>query len=147
MPRLSAKPGSSARRAPRRAAPKSNRDANLVVKQTTGTPPLRLCEMVAHELAQPILDGAYTIGDRLPSGRDLAAQFCVSRPTIREALISPEVICLVEAKTGSGVYVRCNRRSASAPRRADAGMFELLEARRILESEAGALAAQRLQHE
>lgn len=107
----------------------------------------RLYEKVAEDLERLIYDGAYKIGERLPSERDLAAKYGISRPTIREAVISLEVDGLVEVKTGSGVYVRATRKAAGAPIRADMGMFEILEARRIIESEAAALAALRISDE
>lgn len=106
--------------------------------------PKRLYEKVAHDIASAIRRGDHQIGDRLPSERDLAAQFGVSRPTIREAVISLEVDGLVEVKTGSGVYVKADRPPAGSVPRGDMGMFEILEARRLVEGEAAALAAQRI---
>ena len=43
-----------------------------------------------------IMSGKYKPGERLPSERDLAAAFKVSRPTIREAMISLEIRGLAE---------------------------------------------------
>ncbi len=113
---------------------------------STGNAPKsrRLYEKVAEDIAAAIKRGDYAIGDRLPSERDLAGRYDVSRPTIREAVIALEVDGLVEVKTGSGVYVRATVPPAGGARPADVGMFELLEARRIVESEAAALAAQRI---
>lgn len=45
---------------------------------------------VEQALAQAILDGTYAPGAVLPGERDLAAQFHVTRPTLREALRSLE---------------------------------------------------------
>lgn len=45
------------------------------------------------------------VGQRLPSERDLAQKFRVSRTTIREAMIALELDGLVEVRTGSDVYV------------------------------------------
>ncbi len=44
-------------------------------------------------------------GDQLPSERELAEEFSVSRPTIRDAMIALEFQGLVEARQGSGVCV------------------------------------------
>ncbi|MDX1736553.1 MAG: GntR family transcriptional regulator, partial [Halioglobus sp.] len=66
----------------------------------------RLYLQVAQQLQQHIDAGAFAVGQRLPSERDLANQFGVSRPTIREAMIALEIAGLVEVRSGSGVYVR-----------------------------------------
>ena len=52
-----------------------------------------------------ISSGTYPAGGRLPPERELAEQFSVSRPTIREAIIALEAKGLVRIKSGSGVYV------------------------------------------
>jgi DNA-binding FadR family transcriptional regulator len=104
----------------------------------------RLYERIAEQLAAQILGGDFRIGDRLPSERDLAVRFDVSRPTIREALIALEVDGLVEVVTGSGVYVRSLTRKHGAPAPMDVGPFELLEARALIEGEAAALAARNI---
>jgi len=104
----------------------------------------RLYERVAEKIAAEIIGGQHPLGARLPSERDLAAQFGVSRPTVREAIIALELDGMVEVKTGSGVYVRSLKRAPSVPGATDIGPFELLEARALIEGEAAALAATRI---
>ena len=65
----------------------------------------RLYLQVAEQLARFVSEGELKPGDRLPSERDLAQRFAVSRPTIREAMIALEISGLVEIRSGSGVYV------------------------------------------
>ena len=65
----------------------------------------RLYQAVAERIARSIASGQYRKGDRLPAERDLAAQYDVSRPTVREAIIALEIDGLVEVRVGSGVYV------------------------------------------
>ena len=65
----------------------------------------RLYLQVAQQLQQLIASGEFEVGRRLPAERDLASQFGVSRPTIREAMIALEIAGLVEVRSGSGVYV------------------------------------------
>ena len=102
----------------------------------------RLYRHLADRLAQQITAGEYMPGERLPAERELALQFGVSRPSVREALIALEVEGLVEVRGGAGVYV-LNR--GSAPRVPLAGPapgpFDVIRARWILESESAALAA------
>lgn len=104
----------------------------------------RLYERVTEDLAEQILRGDFRIDERLPSERELAEQYGVSRPTIREAMIALEVDGLVEVCTGSGVYVRALARRHGAAAPMDIGPFELLEARALVEGEAAALAASQM---
>lgn len=106
----------------------------------------RLYQHVAQELSGAIAQGKYQIGDRLPAERELSAEFDVSRPTVREALIALEAQGLVEVKVGSGAYVRAVPGAAQ-----DLGFgitaFEVIEARLLVESEAAALAATQITDE
>ncbi|MBW8813960.1 MAG: FadR family transcriptional regulator [Caulobacterales bacterium] len=101
----------------------------------------RLYERVADDLSQKIAAGQYAVGQRLPSERDLAQAYAVSRPTIREAIIALELDGLVEVRLGSGVYVTARLPHGGQAGETDVGPFELLEARRAIEGEACALAA------
>lgn len=83
--------------------------------------------------------GMYPPGSRLPPERELAENFNVSRPTIREAIIALEVRQRVEVKTSSGVYVLESRKESENNIKVSA--FELTQARALVEGEAAALAA------
>jgi len=65
----------------------------------------KLYQRVANAITTAIEEGQYTPGSRLPGERELAEDFSVSRPTVREAMIALEIRGLVEARHGSGVYV------------------------------------------
>jgi Transcriptional regulators len=77
---------------------------------------LKLCQCVALEIERGIREGAHQPGSRLPPERDLAEQFSVSRPTIREAMIALEIRQLVEVRHGSGVYVVVSPPMSMRPR-------------------------------
>lgn len=109
--------------------------------------PRRLYEQISEKLARSIAEGKYEIGQRLPSERELAQTFGVSRPTVREAIIALELDGLVEVRLGSGVYVTNRQPPAGQEGAKDIGPFELLEARRAIEGEACALAALRIDDE
>lgn len=109
--------------------------------------PRRLYERIARKLAKAIEDGVYEVGQRLPSERELAQSFEVSRPTVREAIIALELDGLVDVRLGSGVYVMNRRPPAGEEHVKDIGPFELLEARRAIEGEACAMAATRITKE
>src|ERR1700692_354573 len=101
----------------------------------------KLYRQVADAITASIDSGEYKRGARLPSERDLAASFKVSRPTIREAMIALEIRGLVEARQGSGIYVTDQPPAQIGAEDLDIGAFELTEARRLFEAEAAALAA------
>lgn len=109
----------------------------MIAKTESG----RLYERVARDLSGKIAAGQYVVGNRLPSERDLAQAYAVSRPTIREAIIALELDGLVEVRLGSGVYVTASLPRGGEAGEMDVGPFELLEARRAIEGEACALAA------
>ena len=107
--------------------------------------PRRLYRQIAEQIRGLIRSGEYSVGVRLPPERDLARQLGVSRPSVREALIALEVEGLVEVRIGSGIYVQGPPDKGNGEERpavhAEAGPFELLRARYVIESECAALAA------
>jgi GntR family transcriptional repressor for pyruvate dehydrogenase complex len=108
----------------------------------TLTPDTRkLYQQVASTIMASIASGQYKPGERLPSERDLATAFKVSRPTIREAMIALEIRGLAETRHGSGIYVTDQLPAPEGAGDLDIGAFELTEARRLFEGEAAALAA------
>ncbi len=107
--------------------------------------PQRLYRQIAEQLRALMTSGEFTAGSRLPAERDLAKQFGVSRPSVREALIALEVEGWVEVRTGSGVYVlkraaRSGRSRTKVPA-SEWGPLELIRARRVIEGEIASLAA------
>ena len=101
----------------------------------------KLYRQIADSIAAEITSGRYKPGDRLPTERDLAIQYGVSRPTLREALIALEILGLIEAKHGLGILVTRNTAAATPITDSEIGAFELIEARRLFEGEVAAMAA------
>lgn len=100
----------------------------------------RLYQELARKLIEELASGKYKIGSRLPAERELAAEYEVSRPTVREAVIALEVQGLVEVRVGSGAYVKRLPGKSDIPG-FNVTAFELTEARLLFEGEAAALAA------
>lgn len=103
---------------------------------------------VASVLAREIQSGAFDPGSRLPTEQQLAEKFGVSRNVVREAVAQLRADGLVEARQGLGAFVMAPERRAAI--RIDgeqlkdvANMERLFELRRILETEAAGLAAER----
>lgn len=69
--------------------------------------PPRISEEVAEQLKKAILSGHFKPGEKLPSERDLAGEFQVSRLAIREALRKLEHIGFIITRQGvmGGAYV------------------------------------------
>jgi DNA-binding FadR family transcriptional regulator len=100
----------------------------------------RRYQIVAEQVAGLIREGEFRSGDKLPPERDLVRQLGVSRPVVREAMIALEIAGLVEVRGGSGIYVRAQV-PVALPDVGDAP-FDVLTARRTLESEIAAVAAE-----
>ncbi|MBA1334479.1 MAG: hypothetical protein HPY66_2328 [Firmicutes bacterium] len=109
--------------------------------------------LVAEQIESLIKEGKIKAGDRLPSERDMASQFGISRATIREALTALEMQGLIESRTGSGTFV-CEKPESWETgdiilEDMDKGIspFELFEARIVIEPDLARLAAQRSTNE
>ncbi len=105
----------------------------------------RAYEAVAHELLVLILGGHLAPGERLPSERQLAARFGVSRPTIREALGALESRGLVVTRQGSGTFVaeRAEMPDEEPAVPLDDSPADFMEARLVLEVAVARLAGKR----
>jgi len=64
-----------------------------------------LAAQVTSQMLAAIFDGATTVGDELPSERDLSLQFGVSRTVVREALRGLQAKGVVEVQTGRAARV------------------------------------------
>ena len=108
----------------------------------------RRFEQVAEQISKLIKKGKLKPGARLPPERELAKQLEVSRPTVREAMIALEISGLVEVRVGSGIYVleteKKNLKLSNKIKDIGPGPLELIEARKEIEGNNAALAAQRI---
>lgn len=110
----------------------------------------RTADIVMGKIVELIRTEEITGGNRLPSERELAAKFQVSRNSVREALRTLEWHGVLDIRRGGGSYVRESSRDviqATLTETLTANkthlVFEMLEVRRALEVEAASLAAQR----
>jgi GntR family transcriptional repressor for pyruvate dehydrogenase complex len=108
----------------------------------------RIYQSVIEQFIGLIKSGDLKVGDKLPPERVLAEQFKVSRQSVREALRTMEIIGIIEVRTG-GTYVTQvnvgNIMTTIAPLFMLTSNTEqdLLEFRRLLETEAVRLAAEK----
>ncbi|MHA7292414.1 FadR/GntR family transcriptional regulator [Arthrobacter sp. HLT1-21] len=98
-----------------------------------------------------ILGGQLSAGDRLPPEKELSEQLGLSRSSLREAVKALETIRVLDVRRGDGTYVtslepKLLQESVSfmVELHSDTSVMELLEVRRILESSAAFIAANRI---
>jgi len=110
---------------------------------------LRPYEQIVRQIQEAIRVNALSEGDRLPTERELAETFGVSRSVVREAIKVLSAQGLVESRQGSGLYV-VNRPIESVSRAIvlsvtpdEDSVDQLFEFRRLLEVDAARLAATR----
>lgn len=114
----------------------------------------RLYEQIVNQIELRIEAGALRVGDQLPSERELAEQFGVSRTAVREAVKALRQKGLLEIRPGRGTFIT---NGTSDTVRNSLGMLmkigitkgsgDLVEVREILEPEIAALAATRMTDE
>lgn len=71
-----------------------------------------LSEYVRSEIVDAIREGKLKAGERLPSERELAEQFGVSRVVVREGLRTLEARSVIEVRPGRGAFVSLSPDSA-----------------------------------
>ena len=108
----------------------------------------RIYEDIVAQVRGLLADGQVKAGDQLPSERELSDRFQVSRASVREALRTLESMGLVEIRSGEGTYVAASVETllsplASAILQQKDVLLEIFEARKIVEPEIAALAAER----
>ena len=128
---------------------KSSDDLSNVSTATAIRPISRrsLADSLAGRIQSLIGSGRYTIGERLPSIAQMARDYNVGPPTLREALKKLEALGLVSVRHGSGVYVRnlappifvTSPIHTGAPSKKM--LLDLIEARKPIEVETIGLAA------
>lgn len=103
--------------------------------------PVRLAETIMAR----IVSGEYPIGEKLPAETELARQFGVSRPSVREALRALQFVGYIESVRGSGTRVISRSGTHNAQSRATTitapEVVQLFEARLVVEPCVAAIAA------
>lgn len=110
--------------------------------------PNKLTEIITDKIREMIEEGVLKPGDKLLTEKELCEGFGVGRSSVREALQGLEYMGLIESRPGVGRFLSSDSdvllNSENWRLTLDqASVFELMEARRILEVSAVELAAQR----
>jgi len=99
----------------------------------------KISDEVYKQLVSLISSGQLKPGEKLPSEREMASEFGISRQSIREALYRAEIVGLVEVRQGEGSFVLSSLRESLKPPllvllEEEAGrIFEFLEVRKLIE--------------
>lgn len=124
-------------------------DAGLLVGSLAPIPKVQLYEQISGRIIEQIKVGAWPCGRRLPSERELAKVFGVSRPSLREALGALQMLGVLETQHGSGSWVAqdaldvLSREPAAHMLDFGVSPVALLEARAAVEPAIASLAASR----
>lgn len=111
--------------------------------------PQKIYEKVAEQIKEMIIKGELSPGEKLPSVIELAEQFNVGRSAVREALSALQAMGLIELKQGEGTFVRKLNADDLLGNNHLSILMEvkhvesLLEVRKIIETSAVELAAER----
>ncbi len=107
----------------------------------------RIHEEIVAQIQEQLSSGQLKPGDQLPSERQLAEKFQVSRASVREAMRALESMGLVKIRSGDGTYVAssvdCLLSPLSPANLRHDLLHDIFEARKLLEPEIAALAAKR----
>ncbi len=99
----------------------------------------KISDEVYKQLVSLISSGQLKPGEKLPSEREMASDFGISRQSIREALYRAEIMGLIEVRQGEGSFVLSSVRESLKPPllvllEEEAGrIFEFLEVRKLIE--------------
>jgi len=107
-------------------------------------------QVIVDQITEYFLNGALQPGEKLPTERELASRFHVSRTSVREALRKLEIKGIIEIKQGSGSFIKSSERhsigeelSSTILKTEKKLVYEMLELRQTLEVECAFLASQR----
>ncbi|HCC56377.1 MAG TPA: GntR family transcriptional regulator [Solibacterales bacterium] len=104
---------------------------------------------IYRKLVNHIIRGVWEPGSRIPPERQLGQLLGVGRASLREALKALEIMGLIETRLGDGTYVCQRSEFLSKPllwaitSRSETEVHELVEARKLIETELAGLAAER----
>lgn len=111
--------------------------------------PIRLYESVIEQIMDLIKSNELKPGDKLPTERELAEKFSISRGSLREAFRVLESKGLIKSKPGGGRFIREIRKNGHNDTEnivlslEKSSILELLEAREMFEIKIVKLAVQR----
>ncbi len=103
---------------------------------------------IVEQIRDLIKEGRLKPGDKLPPEQILAEKFGTSRPSVREALSALEILGITESRGGKGNFIKDNLDTPLYEQKyreleEEESPFEILEARKAVETEIVGLAAKK----
>jgi len=103
---------------------------------------------IVEQIRNLIKEGRLKPGDKLPPEQILAEKFGTSRPSVREALSALEILGITESRGGKGNFIKDNLDTPLYEQEfreleEEESPFEILEARKAVETEIVGLAAKK----
>lgn len=103
---------------------------------------------IVEQIRDLIKEGKLRPGDKLPPEHILAEEFGTSRPSVREALSALEILGIIGSRGGKGNFIKNSFKSALYETgfkelREEESPFEILEARKAVESKIAEIAAEK----
>src|SRR5919106_1597659 len=112
---------------------------------------MSVTDAAIEKIKDMIVSGELHPGDRLPKEAELAQRLGLSRNSLREAVRALSLVRILDVRQGDGTYVTSlesdvllEAMSFVVDLHQDRGVLHVLEARRVLEAAAAALAAQHI---
>ena len=107
---------------------------------------------IVEQVRDLIKEGRLKPGDKLPPEQILAEEFGTSRPSVREALSALEILGITESRGGKGNFIKDNLNFPLYEQKfreleEEESPFELLEARKVVETEIVGLTAKKATEE
>jgi len=122
-----------------------NYGGNIVMENSE---PTKIYQLIFDRIRDSIYNGDLKPGEKLPPERTMAKLFQVSRTTIREALRALELNGIIEIRAYEGSFIReievqtlIDDMASAIIKAEDSMVYEMLDVRRVLETECAALAA------
>ena len=110
-----------------------------------GEPSRSTAVRLAETVRARIVSGEYPVGEKIPAETELARQFGVSRPSVREALRALQFVGYIDSVRGSGTRVISRSGARGVQSRtaqiASTEILQLFEARLVVEPRVAAIAA------
>ena len=104
----------------------------------------KIYEEIVEQLKDMIARGELKPGEKLPAEREMAESLGVSRASVREALTALEALGILDVRPGDGTFVRQTFPPLALVLAVERNPGkQLMEVRRVLETESAALAAVR----
>lgn len=116
----------------------------IIMQQFSPVSSNRLYIQIYNQLFNSIVSGAFSLGEKLPSEKELCTTFNVSRVPIREALCALELNGMIETVQGGGAYIKSTAPLGISPSLDNIEPQDIIRVRMTVEPDIARLAAENI---